>query len=34
MGDILAENGRAGAAEDNGLGVREDRGDVEAARAL
>jgi hypothetical protein len=30
----LAENGGAGAADDNGLGVREDGGDVEATGAL
>ena len=29
-----AQDGRARAAQDDGLGVREDRGDVEAARAL
>lgn len=30
----LAEDGRAGSALDDGLGVREDGGDVEAAWAL
>ena len=30
----LAQDGGAGSANDDGLGVREDRGDVEAARAL
>lgn len=30
----LAENGRAAGADDDGLGVREDGGDVEAAGAL
>ena len=30
----LAEDSRARAAEDDGLGVREDGGDVEATRAL
>jgi hypothetical protein len=30
----LAQNGRAASADDNGLSVREDGGDGEAARAL